>query len=394
MAIKTVRDVELKNKRVFTRVDFNVPQNKRGEIIDDTKIRSALPTIRYLLENDAKVILASHLGRPNGQVQEDLRLTAVAGCLSRLLAAEVVKTEEVVGPRVKEAVSKLKPGQALLLENVRFHPGEKKNDPQLAKAYAELADIFVSDAFGTAHRAHASNVGVAGYLPAVAGFLMEKEINSLQRAIRSPRRPLLAVVGGSKIADKIGVLNSFIKLADVILLGGGMANTFLRAKGCKLGKSLLEEDRLPEAERILREAEKQQVKLLLPLDVTVSTSLDDEASAKNVPVDSIPADFMALDIGLETREIFAREIKKAGTVLWNGPLGVFEVEAFARGTIAVAQSIAAAGAFSVVAGGDVVAAVEIAGVADKISHLSTGGGAALEFWEGKEMPGIAVIDKK
>lgn len=393
MAKKSVKDIELAGKRVFTRVDFNVPRNEQGEITDDTKIRAALPTIRYMLEQGAAVILASHLGRPKGQ-EEKLRLDAVAKRLSELLGREVHKTNEVVGSEVSRAASDLKPGDVLLLENVRFHPGEKKNDTELAKAYAQLADVFVSDAFGTAHRAHASNNGVAQYIPAVAGLLMIAEIESLSKSLHEPKRPVVAIVGGSKIADKIGVLNNFLKIADSLLLGGGMANTFLRAKDYNMGKSLLEEDSLMDAADIIREAGNHDVNLCLPVDLIIADSLEDQDGAERVTVESVPDDKMALDIGPQTRKIYADLISKAGTVIWNGPLGVFEVDAFAQGTIEVAKALAESAAFSIIGGGDAVAAVEKAGVADKISHLSTGGGATLEFWEGKELPGIAVLQDK
>ncbi|NLN06112.1 MAG: phosphoglycerate kinase [Firmicutes bacterium] len=391
MLKKTVKDIELKDKRVFTRVDFNVPRSQDGSISDDTKIRAALPTINYLLLHGAAVILASHLGRPKGRVQENLRLGAVAKRLEEQLDQKVVYVGAVTGPEVTRAAKELQPGQVMLLENVRFHPGETKNDPELAKAYAALADIFVSDAFGTAHRAHASNVGIAAYLPAVAGFLMEKEITNLSRILHSPQKPVVAIVGGSKTADKIGVLTKFLQLADTILLGGGMANTFLAAKAFQLGKSLVEKDQLQQAAAIMETAEKHGVKLCLPVDVTVAFDLHDATGARNVSVGAVPADMMVVDIGEETRKLFAAHIREAGTVVWNGPLGVFETDAFAHGTIAIAHAVADSGAFSVIGGGDVVAAVEKAGVAEKISHLSTGGGATLEFWQGKELPGIAVI---
>jgi phosphoglycerate kinase len=388
---KTIKDIELRGKRVFTRVDFNVPRAQDGSISDDTKIRAALPTISYLLQHGAAVILASHLGRPKGQVQENLRLRAVAERLEQLLGQKVIYVRAVTGPEVTQAAQELQPGRVLLLENVRFHPDETKNDPELAKEYAALADLFVSDAFGTAHRAHASNVGIAAYLPAVAGFLMEKEINNLSRTLHNPQKPVVAIVGGSKTADKIGVLTNFLRLADTILLGGGMANTFLAAKSYQLGKSLVEKEQLQQAAAVMKAAEKHGVRLCLPVDVTVAFGLHEAAGACNVNVDAVPADMMVVDIGEETRKLFAAYIRGAGTVIWNGPLGVFETDAFARGTIAVAQAVAASAAFSIIGGGDVVAAVEKAGVANNISHLSTGGGATLEFWEGKELPGIAVI---
>ncbi|EEG77873.1 phosphoglycerate kinase [Dethiobacter alkaliphilus] len=394
MTKKSIKDIKLSGMRAFTRVDFNVPRKEDGTITDDTKIRAALPTIRYLLEQGAAVILASHLGRPKGKVNEALRLDSVAQKLSDLLEMEVTKTSEVVGEEVTRAAGELKPGSVLLLENVRFHPGEEKNDSELAKAYAELADVFVSDAFGTAHRAHASNSGVAQYIPAVAGLLMITEIENLTKSLHSPTRPVVAIVGGSKIADKIGVLNTFLKTADSLLLGGGMANTFLRAKDHNMGRSLLEEDKLADAAEIMREAANHDVNLCLPVDFIVADKVDEAAQAETVTVESVPADKMALDIGPQTRKIYKDLISKAGTVIWNGPIGVFEIDKFAEGTIDVARAIAESEAFSIIGGGDVVAAVEKAGVAQDISHLSTGGGATLEFWEGKELPGIAVLQDK
>lgn len=389
---KTVRDLTLAGKRVFTRVDFNVPIDENGEIRDDTRIRAGLPTISYLLDNGAAVILASHLGRPKGRVKDSLRLNAVAKRLEELLGRQVRKMDEVVGEGISRAAGELKAGDILLLENVRFHPGEEKNDPELSRAYASLADIFISDAFGAAHRAHASNAGIASYLPAAAGLLMDAEIVNLSRAMHNPRRPLVAIVGGNKIADKIGVLTNFISLADSLLLGGGMANTFLRAKDYNMGRSLLEEDKLTQAAELLRLATYNDLNLCLPVDLVVADKVDASAEAEVVTVESVPDDKMALDIGPKTREIFSRLIAEAGTIIWNGPLGVFEIDKFAQGTFAVARATAESDAFSIIGGGDVVSAVEKAGVAAMISHLSTGGGATLEFWEGKELPGIAVLN--
>jgi len=390
---KSVKDLDLAGKRVFTRVDFNVPRTEQGEIADDSKIKAALPTIRYLLAQGAAVILASHLGRPKGKPDEKLRLDAVAARLSLLLGHHVQKVDEVVGAEVTLAAAALQPGELLLLENVRFHPGEKSNDEELAKAYAALADLFVSDAFGTAHRAHASNAGVAQYLPAVAGLLMMAEIGNLSKSLHNPRRPLVAIVGGSKIADKIGVLHNLLKIVDSLLLGGGMANTFLMAKGYQLGKSLVEEDKLAAAAEIMREAATLKVNLFLPLDLIVADSPEDETGAQVVAVDSVQAGKMALDIGPQTRKSYGEMISKAGTVLWNGPLGVYEVDAFAQGSIELLKTLAQSEAFSIIGGGDMIAAVEKAGVDKQISHISTGGGATLEFWEGKELPGIAVLQE-
>jgi phosphoglycerate kinase len=394
MAKKSVKDLDLKGKRVFTRVDLNVPRDELGAITDDTKIRAVLPTISYLVDHGATVILATHLGRPKGQVKENLRLDTVASHLAELLGRNIHKVDEVVGETVSKALASMQSGDILLLENVRFHPGEEKNDPELAKAYAELADLFVSDAFGTAHRAHASNAGIANYIPAVAGLLMIDEIEQLTKSLHNPQRPVVAIVGGNKISDKIGVLHNFLKMADSLLLGGGMANTFLRAKDYKMGRSLLEEDKLMDAADIMRKAVTLDVNLCLPVDLIVAGGLDDEKGAERVTVDAVPDDKMALDIGPQTLKIYTDLISKAGTVIWNGPLGVFEVDAFANGSLGVAKALADSDAFSIIGGGDVVAAVEKAGVADRISHLSTGGGATLEFWEGKELPGIAVLQEK
>ncbi len=394
MTKKSVKDLDLAGRRVFSRVDFNVPRNEQGEITDDTKIRAALPTIRYMLAQGAAVILASHLGRPKGKPDDNLRMDAVAARLSQLLDRQVQKADEVVGEKVSLAAAALLPGEILLLENVRFHPGEKSNDDALAKAYAGLADLFVSDAFGTAHRAHASNTGVAKYLPAVAGLLMLAEIENLSKSLHSPQRPLVAIVGGSKIADKIGVLHNLLKRVDSLLLGGGMANTFLKARGYRLGKSLVEEDQLTAAVEIMQEAAALQVNLLLPSDLIVAGSPEDELGAQAVTVDSVQEDKMALDIGPQTRKSYGDLVSKAGTVLWNGPLGMYEVDAFAQGSIDLLNTLVQSGAFSIVGGGDMIAAVEKAGVDKRISHISTGGGATLEFWEGKELPGIAVLQER
>jgi phosphoglycerate kinase len=394
LAKKTVRESDPAGKRVFVRVDFNVPRDGQGKILDDNKIRAALPTIRYLLDHGAAVILASHLGRPKGRVQENLRLDAIAHRLAELLGRAVQKTDEVVGEEVSAAAAALRPGEVLLLENVRFHPGEEKNDPELARAYAGLAEIFVSDAFGTAHRAHASNVGVAAWLPAVAGMLMAGEADNLAKSLHNPARPLVAIVGGNKVADKIGILKNLLEKADALLLGGGMANTFLHAKGYRLGRSPLEEESLGEASALIAAAAACGANLYLPADVVVAEEATPVAQAEAVPVNAVSPDRMALDIGPVTRRQYSEIISGAGTVIWNGPLGVYEIEQFAGGTAAVARAIAASGAFSIVAGGDAVAAVEKAGVAAQISHLSTGGGATLEFWEGRELPGISVLPDK
>jgi len=394
MGKKTIRDVELKNKKVLVRVDFNVPRDKKGNITDDTRIRAALPTISYLLEKQSKVILVSHLGRPKGEVDEKYRLDQVAERLSGFLNKKVNKTANTIGPDVEDAVNRLEPGDVLLLENVRFNSGETKNDPEFARALASLAEVYVNDAFGAAHRAHASTEGVAQYLPAVAGLLMEKELEVLGGVIASPKRPFIAIIGGAKVSDKIGVIESLLHKVDVLIIGGGMANTFLKAKGYELGKSLLEEDKVDLARNLMADAESRGIKFLLPVDLVAADSIESPGEIKIVPVDSIPEDKMVLDIGPVTADLYTEAIKDARTIVWNGPMGVFEVDAFSRGTNLVAQAVAEADANSVVGGGDSVAAVEKAGLAQKISHISTGGGASLEFLEGKELPGVTALNDK
>lgn len=389
---KTVRDINVKGRRVLVRVDFNVPLDKAtGQITDDARIRAALPTIRYLVDQGARTILCSHLGRPDGKVVESLRLAPVAARLSELLGRPVAIAPDCIGPAVEKAVAALNPGDILLLENLRFHPEEEANDPTFARALASLAEVYVNDAFGTAHRAHASTEGVAHYLPAVAGLLMEKEIDYLSRALERPERPFAAIIGGSKVSDKIGVLKNLLGKVNAMLIGGGMANTFLLAKGYDVGQSLAEPDKVAEAEEIMAMALEKGSKLLLPVDVAVADRFAADAACRVVPVDNVPADWRILDIGPQTSAMFTTEIKAARTVLWNGPLGVFEFPRFAKGTLAIARALAESGAITIVGGGDSVAAVEQAGVTDKISHISTGGGASLEFLEGKVLPGIAVL---
>ncbi|KJS19085.1 MAG: phosphoglycerate kinase [Clostridiaceae bacterium BRH_c20a] len=394
MGKQTIRDVDLQNKKVLVRVDFNVPRDKGGNVTDDTRIQAALPTIQYLLEKKAKVILASHLGRPKGEVDEKYRLAKVAERLSELLGKNVTQTVNTIGPDVEEAVKEMESGDVLLLENVRFNPGETKNDPEFAGALAALAEIYVNDAFGTAHRAHASTEGVAKYLPAVAGFLMEKELKALGGVITNPERPFIAIIGGAKVSDKIGVIENLLHKVDILIIGGGMANTFLKAKGYELGKSLLEEDKVDLAKKLMADAEAKGIKFLLPVDLVVADSIESPGEIETVQVNSIPKDKMGLDIGSATADLYAEAIKDAKTIVWNGPMGVFEVEAFSRGTNVVAQAVAEAHANSIVGGGDSVAAVEKAGLAQKISHISTGGGASLEFLEGKELPGITALNDK
>lgn len=391
---KTVADLDVRGKRVLVRVDFNVPLNDSGEITDDTRIVAALPTIRYLIDKGARVILASHLGRPKGKPVDKYRLDPVARHLSQLLGQKVAKADDCVGPEANKAVEALSPGEVLLLENVRFHPEEEENDPQFAGQLAELADFYVNDAFGTAHRAHASTTGVAHLLPSAAGFLMQKEIEVMGRALTNPNRPFVAIIGGAKVSDKIGVLRNLIEKVDTLLVGGGMANTFLKAQGYEVGKSLVEADKVDLARELLRRAADRGITFALPVDVVVAPQLEAESEARTVKAEAVPADWMILDIGPETAARFIKEIKTAGTVVWNGPMGVFEKETFARSTRAIAYALAGAQAVSIVGGGDSVAAVEGAGLGELISHISTGGGASLEFLEGRELPGVAALADK
>ncbi len=390
---KTIRDVEVDGKTVFCRVDFNVPMSD-GEVTDDTRIKAALPTIKHLTGNGAKVILASHLGRPKGEVVEDLRLDPVAKRLSDLLGQEITKTDEVYGEEVNKALSGMGNGDVLLIENVRFNAGEEKNDPELAQAFANMADLYVNDAFGAAHRAHASTAGVAEHLPAVAGFLMEKEINVLGQALSDPERPFTAIIGGAKVKDKIGVIDHLIDKVDHLIIGGGLAYTFVKAQGHEVGKSLLEEDKIDLAKEYMKKAEEKGVDFLMPEDVIVADDFSDSANTKEVAIDSIPADWEALDIGPKTREKYAKVIQDSKLVIWNGPMGVFELETFANGTKAVAQALADTKGYTVIGGGDSAAAVEKFGYADSMDHVSTGGGASLEFMEGKELPGVALLNDK
>ncbi|GAB6172919.1 phosphoglycerate kinase [Paradesulfitobacterium aromaticivorans] len=389
-----LKEVEVRGKRVLVRVDFNVPLDAQGQITDDTRIRAAVPTIEYLRQAGAKVILASHLGRPKGQVNSKYSLAPVAKHLSELLKAEVPLAPDCVGEEAAKEVAKLSVGQVLLLENVRFHGEEEKNDPEFARQLAALADVFVNDAFGTAHRAHASTEGVTHYIPGVAGFLMQKELEVMGKALESPDRPFVAIIGGAKVSDKIGVIENLLKKVNALIIGGGMANTFLKAQGFEVGKSLVEADKVELAGELLAQAEKQGVKLKLPLDVVVATEMKAEAPVRTVSVRDIAAEEMALDIGPHTAEEFAREIAAAKTVVWNGPMGVFEIDVFAKGTEKVAQAVAACSGMTIVGGGDSVAAVEKMGVAPKIAHISTGGGASLEFLEGKVLPGVAALQDR
>lgn len=391
---KSVKDIDVKGKVVFCRVDFNVPM-KDGKVTDDTRIRAALPTIEYLTGQGAKVLLASHLGRPKGQVTEELRLTPVAKRLQELLGQEVKKADEAYGDNVKKQISDLKEGDVLVLENVRFYPGEEKNDPELSKAFADLADVYVNDAFGAAHRAHASTAGIATYLPAVSGFLMQKELEVLGKAISNPDRPFTAIIGGAKVKDKIGVIESLLDKVDNLIIGGGLAYTFVKALGHEVGKSLLEEDKVDLAKSFMDRAKEKGVNFLIPTDVLVADDFSNDANTSIVPISEIPSDLEALDIGTETREKYADVIKNSKLVVWNGPMGVFEIDAFAKGTKAIAEALAEAkDTYSVIGGGDSAAAVEKFGLADQMSHISTGGGASLEFMEGKELPGVTALNDK
>lgn len=391
---KTVRDIDVSGKRVLVRVDFNVPMDKSGNVSDDTRIRAALPTIKYLVQNRARVILASHLGRPKGTFDERYSLKPVAHRLESLLGQEVAVVEEAVGEMPWRAVENLGEGDILMLENVRFYGEEEKNDEKFARSLADLADVFVNDAFGAAHRAHASTEGVARIIPGVAGFLMEKEIEMLGRALSNPERPFVAIIGGAKVSDKIGVIGNLLARVDTLIIGGGMANTFLKASGLDMGKSLLEGDKVDLARELMEKAEAAGIKFLLPVDLVVSRAADPEAESKIVPADEVPGDWMALDIGPESSRIFGEVVRAAGTVVWNGPMGVFEMPPFAGGTFSVAKSLAESRAVTIVGGGDSASAVEKAGVAGKITHISTGGGASLEFLEGRQLPGVVALQDK
>jgi phosphoglycerate kinase len=385
---KTVRDVDVKGKRVLVRVDFNVPL-KDGVVADDRRIRAALPTIQYLLDQGAAVVLMSHLGRPKGEPKPEFRMDSVADRLSQLLGQRVIKLDDCVGPEVESAVQPAKPGDVILLENTRFKPGETKNDPVLAEGLAALGEVYVNDAFGTAHRAHASTAGVAQHLPAVAGFLMEKELNYLGRALAAPERPFLAILGGAKISDKIGVIQNLLAQVDGLLIGGGMANTFFKAQGFSVGDSLVEDEALDTARDLLDTASDR---LVLPVDCVVADRFDADADAKVVPVDQVPDGWRILDIGPASVAHFSNRLAAAKTLVWNGPMGVFEFPRFAEGTFAVARALAGLkDATTIIGGGDSAAAVEDSGLADKMSHISTGGGASLEFLEGKELPGVAAL---
>jgi phosphoglycerate kinase len=392
---KTIEDIDVKGKKVLARCDFNVPL-KDGEITNDKRIVAALPTIKYLMEHGAKVILCSHLGRPKGEYKPEFSLAPVAKRLSEYLGVEVKLAEdaEVVGPNAKAMAAELKDGEVMLLENVRYRAEETKNEENFSKELASLADIFVNDAFGTAHRAHCSTTGVAAYLPAVCGYLIQKEIKFMGGALANPKRPLVAILGGAKVSDKIGVIENLIDKCDTIIIGGGMAYTFMKYLGHNIGTSLLEADWVEKAGEMMKKAEDKGVKFLIPVDNKVGKEYDENTEAKIVSSDDIPDGWMGLDIGPKTQEVFANAIKGAGTVIWNGPMGVSEWDNFAAGTISVAKAVADSGAISIIGGGDSVAAVTKLGFADKMSHISTGGGASLEFLEGKDLPGICALQDK
>ncbi len=391
---KSIKDIDVQGKKVFCRVDFNVPMQD-GKVTDDTRIRAALPTIQLLIEKGAKVILASHLGRPKGAVKEELRLTPVAARLSELLGKDVRKTDEAYGEAVQVEISQMKDGDVLLLENVRFYPGEEKNDAELAKAFADLADVYVNDAFGAAHRAHASTEGIAKHIPAVAGLLMEKELEVLGKALSNPERPFTAIIGGAKVKDKIGVIDNLLEKVDNLIIGGGLAYTFIKAKGYEIGESLLEEDKIELAKSFMDKAKEKGVNFLMPVDAVIAKEFSPDTESKVVDIDAIPADWQALDIGPKTAKLYEDTIKNSKLVIWNGPMGVFEFDKFAGGTKAVAEALAdAEDTYSVIGGGDSAAAVEKFNLADKMSHISTGGGASLEFMEGKELPGVVALNDK
>lgn len=392
---KTIRDIDVKGKKVIARCDFNVPMQE-GRITDDTRIRAALPTIEYLLEHDAALILMSHMGRPKGEPKMEFTLAPVAERLSEYLKKEVKfkSSPTVVDDEVKKMAEELKPGEVMLLENVRFRKEETENDPAFAKELASLAEVFVQEAFGTAHRAHASTAGIADYLPAVSGFLIEKEVKFLGSAVEDPKRPFVAIMGGAKVGDKIPVIRNLISRVDTLIIGGGMAYTFYKAMGLEIGTSILDADNTKLAGELMKQAEEAGVKMLLPVDVVCAAAFENDAETVTVDRDKMPADMMGMDIGPKSAELFAEEIGKAATVVWNGPMGVFEMPNFAQGTKKVAEALAASDAITVIGGGDSAAAVEQFGLADKMTHISTGGGASLEFLEGKTLPGIAVIQDK
>ena len=391
---KTVKDIDVKGKKVLVRCDFNVPYNENREITDNRRIVAALPTIKYLIENNCKVILCSHLGRPKGEVKPEFSLDIVAAELSKLLGKEVKLSKDVVGEDAKALAANLQEGELMLLENVRCEAGEEKNDEELSKAFASLAEVYVNDAFGTAHRAHSSTTGVASYLPAVSGFLIEKELNFLGTALENPERPFVAILGGKKVSDKIGVIKALLEKVDVLMIGGAMAYTFFKSMGYEVGNSICELDKLDLAKELMNEAKEKGVKFMLPVDTKIGKEFDPNTESKTVSYTEIPEGWEGFDIGEETIKIYSEELKNAKTVVWNGPLGLFEFDQFAVGTNGIAQTLADVDAVKIIGGGDSAAAVEKAGLAEKFTHISTGGGASLEFLEGKKLPGIEALQDK
>ena len=390
--MQSIKDADLNGRTVLMRVDFNIPMDKDGNIIDDTKIRAALPSIEYVIKQGAKLVVMSHLGRPKGKPEEKYSMKRIAEHLAGLVNTKVKMANDSIGPEVQQEVKELNPGEILVLENVRFHPEEEKNDQEHARQLAALADIFVNDAFGSAHRAHASTAGVAEYLPAYAGFLLESEVSMLRKVLDYPESPRMAILGGAKVVDKLGLIENLSEKMDVILIGGGMANTFLKAQGKNIGISKYEPDLVEQAGKLLEQAPARQVKILLPVDAVVATEISPEAVGQIVSVDKIPDNCMIVDIGPETIALFAEAIAEARTIVWNGPLGVYEYNQFAQGTREVARAVADSGAVSVIGGGDSAAAVHNMGLESKITHISTGGGATLEFLEGQVLPGVAVVE--
>ncbi|MBM2826888.1 MAG: phosphoglycerate kinase [Dehalococcoidia bacterium] len=395
MNLRTIRDVDVEGKRVLVRVDYNVPLNREtGEVADDSRLLATVPTIEYLVQQEAKVILCSHLGRPDGKVVEELRLAPIARHLTQILGRPVASAPDCVGPDVQRIVRTMAPGNILLLENLRFHPEEEANDPAFAEALAALAEVYINDAFGTAHRAHASTAGVAAYLPSAAGFLMEKEVSTMGVALENPNRPFAAVIGGAKVSGKIGVLENLLDKVNVLVIGGGMACTFLKAMGYDIGNSLVEEDRVAYAKELLHKAWQKNVKHLLPVDAVIADKIDREANIRTVPIGEVPDGWSIVDIGPDTVEYFAAELKSCLTIIWNGPMGIFEIPAFAHGSQDLAKVIAECPGVTIVGGGETVALVTEMGLEDKFTHVSTGGGASLEFLEGRELPGVAALLEK
>ena len=394
MSKKTIKDIDLKGKKVFVRCDFNVPMDEKQNITDNGRIVSALPTIKYLLEQNCKVILCSHLGRPKGEVKPEFSLAPVAKELSKLLGQEVLMAKDVIGESAKGLSSKLQEGQVMLLENVRYHREETDNDPEFAKQLANMAEIFVNDAFGTAHRAHASTEGISHYLPSVSGFLIEKELKFLGEALNNPERPFVAILGGAKVSDKIGVIDSLLEKVDTLMIGGGMAYTFFKAQGYEVGNSLCEPDKCELALSLMEKAKNKGVKLILPIDTKIGKEFKPDTESKTVEWTNIPEGWEGFDIGEKTIEMFKNELKTAKTIIWNGPVGLFEFDQFAIGTNEIAKALAELNATTIIGGGDSAAAVEKAGLAEKMTHISTGGGASLEFLEGKKLPGIECLQDK